>query len=98
MEFVIVGCFLAYIYFTQKDKRKLGFTVHVTERTEEAETLDFATHLYEDESFEKWREKLNVAYKFAEDRRKFNNDRMMALYAEAEKAKKENTVTPFKKG
>jgi hypothetical protein len=97
LALALVFCFSLYIYFTQKDKRKLGFTVHVTERTEEAETLDFATHLYEDETQDKWQEKLNIAFKMAEDRRSYNNKRMMDLYAEAQKAKEENKVTAFKK-
>lgn len=89
----LVACFVIYIYFTQRDKRKLAFVANITEQTEEAETINFAVHLFDDETEDKWLEKMGKAFKMAEDRRSFNNQRMMEMI---EKAQKE-TVTPLKK-
>lgn len=95
---VIFGCFVLHLYFQERHKRKVAYVMHIQERTEEAETLDFAVTLFEDEPMIKWQEKLERAYSIAEARRRFQNDRMMAEYRrvqeEAEKAKK---VTPLKK-
>jgi len=90
---VFLVCFFAWLFFANKDKRKLAFTVHVQERTEEAENLDFGVQFFADETEDKWREKLEVAFRMAEERRSFNNKRMMEMFAKAE----ENKVTPFKK-
>lgn len=89
----LVACFIIYTYLTQKDKRKLAFVANITEQTEEAESINFAVHLFDDESEDRWLEKMGKAFKMAEDRRSFNNKRMMEMI---EKAQKE-AVTPLKK-
>ena len=94
MIWVFVACFLVYMYFGQKDKRKLSFTVNVSEQTEEAEHMTFGVHLFEDESEEMWVEKLNKAFKIAEDRRGFNNKRMLDLM---EQARSKEKIAPLKK-
>jgi hypothetical protein len=74
-------------------KRKPSYVVHVQERTEEAETLDFGVTLFEDESLGKWAEKLERAYSIAEARRAFNNQRMQQEYAELQKKAKEEAAS-----
>jgi len=93
LSVALVACFVIYIYFTQKDKRKLAFVANITEQTEEAETINFAVHLFDDETEDKWLEKMGKAFKMAEDRRSFNNKRMMEMLEKAQK----QTVTPLKK-
>lgn len=76
---VVLGiCFLIHTYLAERVKKKVAYVMHISERTEEAETLDFAVNLFEDESMGKWAEKLERAYSIAEARRGFNNQRMMA--------------------
>lgn len=94
----IIVCFFLHLFFQERHKRKLSYAVHIQERTEEAETIDFAVSLFEDETMGKWAEKLERAYSIAEARRAFNNNRMMMehkrIIEEAEKAKK---TIPLKK-
>lgn len=89
----LVLCFIVYTYLAQRDKRKLAFVANITEQTEEAESINFAVHLFDDEPEEKWLEKMGKAFKMAEDRRGFNNKRMMEMI---EQAQKEN-VLPLNK-
>lgn len=93
LALALVLCFIVHTYLVQKDKRKLAFVANITEQTEEAESINFAVHLFDDESEEKWLEKMGKAFKMAEDRRGFNNKRMMEMIEEAQK----QTVTPLKK-
>ena len=96
--YAIVACFILHLYFQERHKRKVAYVMHIQERTEEAETLDFAVTLFEDESMGKWSEKLERAYSIAEARRSFNNQRMMAEYKKGqEDAKKADKITPLKK-
>ncbi len=75
--------------------------MHISERTEEAETLDFAVHLFEDETLGKWAEKLERAYSIAEARRGHNNARMIQehqrVMAEAKKQQEESKIALMKK-
>jgi uncharacterized membrane protein len=100
LAYVILGCFLLHLYVTERVKRKVAYTINISERTEEAETINFAVHLFDDEPFLKWQEKLERAYSIAEARRAYNNKRMMDEYqrvqAEAKKAKEEGKITSFK--
>jgi len=96
----IVLCFLIHTYLAEKIKRKVSYTVHIQERTEEAETLDFAVHLFDDESMQDWAFKLERAYSIAEARRGYQNDRMLKLIEDAKKKaakEKESNITPLKK-
>jgi hypothetical protein len=97
MVYAIVGCFFVWVFLQERNKKKVAYTVHVQERTEEAETLDFAVHLFDDETEGKWLEKLNKAFKLAEDRRGFNNQRMQLEYAKMQKEAAEAKAVPFKK-
>lgn len=83
LALVILACFIVHTVLQERVKRKVSYTVHVQERTEEAETLDFAVHLFEDETAGKWQEKLNVAFDVAEGRRKFNNERILKMQEDA---------------
>ena len=69
--------------------------MHIQERTEEAETLDFAVSLFEDESEEQWFKKIGKAFKMAEDRRAFNNQRMIEIQNKIREEAK--NITPLKK-
>lgn len=94
----IIFCFMVHLYFQERHKKKVSYMVHVTERTEEAETLDFALTLFDDESMGKWAEKLERAYSIAEARRGFNNQRMIELNKRAMEAQKaEQKPTLLKK-
>lgn len=96
----IVLCFLIHTYLAEKIKRKVAYTVHIQERTEEAETLDFAVHLFDDESLQDWSFKLERAYSIAESRRSYQNERMLKLIEDAKKKaakEKESNITPLKK-
>lgn len=100
LALAIVFCFLVHTYLTEKVKRKVAYVVHVQERTEEAETLDFAVHLFDDESPQDWAFKLERAYSIAEARRKYQNERMLKLYEEAKKKAEEekaSNITQLKK-
>jgi hypothetical protein len=94
----IAVCFALHLYFQERHKKKIAYVVHVQERTEEAETLDFAVSLFEDETLGKWAEKLERAYSIAEARRGYNNKRMLDEYnrvqAEAKESKK---IVPLNK-
>ncbi len=97
---VLFVCFVVHTYLAEKVKRKVAYTMHIQERTEEAETLDFAVHLFEDETPHEWSFKLERAYSIAEARRGFNNKRMQDAYLEAKKMaeeEKKSNVTPLKK-
>lgn len=98
MAIAIVCCFLIHTVLQERVRRKVSYTVHVQERTEEAETIDFAVHLFEDETHGKWMEKLNKAFKMAEDRRAFNNHRMMEEYKKMQEEAAQAKVVPMKKG
>lgn len=74
---------IAAVYFVLNERhrsklgmRKLSYAVHIQARTEEAEHMDFAVQLFEDETIEVWEEKLKVACDLTEKRRKFNNERI----------------------
>ncbi len=64
---------------------KVAYQVHIQERTEEAETLDFAVNLYEGEPSIKWKERLEIAYSIAQARRQQMNDLMIQQMAELKK-------------
>lgn len=97
----LVLCFIIHTYLAEKVKRKVAYIMHIQERTEEAETLDFAVHLFEDESMQDWSFKLERAYSIAEARRSFNNKRMQDEYLrmkkQAEDEKSKSNITPLKK-
>lgn len=97
----ILFCFLLHTFLQERHKKKVSYVVHVTERTEEAETLDFAVHLFDDEPFVKWQEKLERAYSIAEARRGYNNHRMIEankrIYEESQQAKADKKVVPMNK-
>lgn len=88
--FSLVVSLIAIVYFIDQWKRRknVAHVVHIQERTEEAEVLDFTVTLFEGETQGQWLEKMNRAYEIAEGRRSFNYDRMMKLSQEA----KENAM------
>lgn len=75
--FTLAAIAATYFYLQERTKKKVAYIVHVQGQTEQAETLDFAVHLFEDESDDKWQEKLYKAFEIQEKRRAFNNDRLM---------------------
>ncbi len=83
---VLVAIAVTHFYLQQKDKRRHAFTVHIQGRTEEAETLDFAVTLFEDETQGQWEAKMEKAFHLSEKRRSFNNQRILDIM-EAEKQK-----------
>lgn len=77
-------------------KPKLSFAqVTIVGRTEESETMQLTTSLFEDETEEVWMGKINKLLTMREDRLGLQNNRMMAIQEEqkklieAEKAKME---------
>jgi hypothetical protein len=80
MIYAILVIAAFYFYFQERNKKKVAYVLHIQERTEEAETLDFAVTLYQDETPGIWREKMEYAFKASEERRKFNNDRLLEAY------------------
>ena len=98
LAFVIGSCFALHLYFQERHKKRVAYVVHVQERTEEAETLDFAVTLFEDETLGKWSEKLERAYSIAEARRGYNNSRMIAEYKRVQdEAAASKKVVPLNK-
>lgn len=71
----IVG--IGYLYLNFKDRRAVDATVHIQERTEEAETLDFAIMFFRDETELQRKQKLLRYTEVAEWRRGENNRRLM---------------------
>ena len=97
MVYALIACFTIWAWLQERNKRKIAYVMHIQERTEEAETLDFAVNLFADESESEWKTKMNKAFLLAETRRSFNNERMMQEYAKAQKAQAEAQAVPFKK-
>lgn len=98
LEAVVALGLFAHFFFQEKHRKsqeakqkKLAYAIHIQERTEEAETLDFAVNLFDDETMEEWAFKLERAYSIAEARRAYNNKRVTEEYnrmlKEAEEAK-----------
>lgn len=75
---------LLHFYFQERHKRRIAYIVHINERTEEAESLDFAVTLFDDEPVSSWELKLNKAFDLCEKRRSYNNARMLAEYKKIE--------------
>lgn len=100
LALTIALCFAVFMYFQERYKKKVAYSMHIQERTEEAETLDFGVVLYDDESFDQWALKLDRAYSIAEARRAFNNQRMIQankqVMEEAQKARDDKKVVPLK--
>lgn len=94
LALAIVVCFLTHLYFQERTKRKVAYVMHIQERTEEAETLDFAVSLFEDETVQDWGFKLERAYSIAEARRGYNNKRMMEEYQRQKKQAEEEKAKP----
>lgn len=101
LAIAILICFGIHTYLQERHKKKVAYVVHVTERTEEAETLDFAVHLFDGETPGQWAFKLEQAYSIAEARRGFNNQRMIEankrIYEEAQQARADKKVLPLNK-
>lgn len=78
---------LRHLSKPQPPKARLAHSVvHVQQRTEEAETLDFAITLFLDESPEQRETRILEVCEIAERRRKYNNDRMQEHFAAAKAA------------
>lgn len=86
---VIVACFAVYMYFQERYKKRVSYVVHIQERTEEAETIDFAVTLFEDETQGTWDEKMAKAFGMAEARRGFNNQRLIDMQNKFRKEQEE---------
>jgi len=90
LEIIVAVLGAAHLYLAHfKDRRKVDSVVHIQERTEEAETLDFSVTLFQDETPEAQRLKMEKYFLIAEDRRARNNNIAQALFQEMqEKVKK----------
>lgn len=80
--FMVLVFWALHLYLTHKDKRKVDAIVHIQERTEEAETLDFAVTLFQDESRQDQLMKLDRFFTIAENRRQRNNEIVQAKFRE----------------
>ncbi len=83
LELIVATLGAAHLYLAHfKDRRKVDSIVHIQERTEEAETLDFSVTLFQDETPEAQRLKLEKYFLIAEERRNRNNNIAQALFQE----------------
>lgn len=107
LTLVAVGVFLGlrHVAETQKSfhmKPRLGFAqVTVVGNTENSEQMSLTATLFNDESPEEWKKKMEVIFKLREERLHFQNQRMLELQAEsirlANEAKEAGSnVTPIK--
>jgi hypothetical protein len=93
---VIAACYFFLLEKARASAKRVAYTMHINERTEEAETLDFSVNLFEDETMGKWHEKIHRAFSIAEARRAENFQRMQQEYLlakqKSEDAKKEQKI------
>ncbi len=82
-------------------KPRLAFAqAAVVGKTEDSETVQLTTTLFEDETVEEWDEKMDKLYDLREKRLKHQNERMIEIQAEAkrvweeEKLKRESGESP----
>lgn len=75
-----------------KSNRKIFAVCQIANQTEEAESVNFSLNLYEGESDGAIREKLQRLFLVAEERRKFNNDRMNQKFEQLQKASEQLAV------
>lgn len=74
---------IAYTRLPKKGKEP-EYLVHIQGRTEQDEHMDFAVSLFKGESFNEWKRRMDLAARLIEDRRKFNNDRVLEIMKKAQ--------------
>jgi neutral trehalase len=83
LAILLPGFFYSWGKFKEfSDRRRVHSILHVQCKTEDAETMDFAITLFQDESAESKQIRIQEVFEVCEARRKFNNDRMQQFFKE----------------
>jgi len=84
MTLALLIAALAYVAANIYDRiqKKIAYSVHVQGKTESDEVMDFTVILYQKESIESWKQRLETAFELKEWRLQYQNKRMQELDAE----------------
>lgn len=72
----------AFKFREARERKKVYAVLHIQAKTEEAENMDFALNLLEDDTPGTRQQKIDAIFEITERRRKYNNDRMEAFIKE----------------